>query len=392
MAEPRQGMSAGVAILAVVPLVLLVGLIAWLFSDGAEGLFATDLPPVEAVDVMRHVLEGDVIHLDIVNSGPDPTTIAQVMVRGAFWYHEVTPTRELTPLQTARVTIPFPWNEGEPVEIVLLTSTGLTFDYGIEVATATPGITARALSRFAMLGIFVGVIPVALGLTWFPFLRRLGRSGLGFLIHLTVGLLAFLVVDAMFEGFEAARELPGIYQPQALLLLGFVGAWAFLSGIQLRSSSGHGASAGGAHLAWLVALGIGIHNLGEGLAIGSAYVLGELTLGALLVAGFTLHNATEGIAIVSPILREPDGQLARLIGLGALAGGPTILGCWIGAFTYSQVWALLFLGIGAGAIVQVIGAILGGRTLRETLAPVNLAGMLVGYLVMYGTGLLVGAA
>ncbi len=392
MAEPRQGMSAGVAILAVVPLVLLVGLIAWLFSDGAEGLFATDLPPVEAVDVMRHVLEGDVIHLDIVNSGPDPTTIAQVMVRGAFWYHEVTPTRELTPLQTARVTIPFPWNEGEPVEIVLLTSTGLTFDYGIEVATATPGITARALSRFAMLGIFVGVIPVALGLTWFPFLRRLGRSGLGFLIHLTVGLLAFLVVDAMFEGFEAARELPGIYQPQALLLLGFVGAWAFLSGIQLRSSSGHGASAGGAHLAWLVALGIGIHNLGEGLAIGSAYVLGELTLGALLVAGFALHNATEGIAIVSPILREPDGQLARLIGLGALAGGPTILGCWVGAFTYSQFWALLFLGIGSGAIVQVIGAILGGRTLRETLAPVNLAGMLVGYLVMYGTGLLVGAA
>ncbi len=392
MAEPRAGLSAGAAILAIVPLVLLVGLIAWLFSDGAEGLFATNLPPVEAVDVMRHVLENDVIHLDVVNSGPDPTTIAQVMVRGAFWYHEVSPTRELDPLQTARVTIPFPWNEGEPVEIVLLTSTGLTFDYGIEVATATPGITARALSRFAMLGIFVGVIPVALGMTWFPFLRRLGRKGLGFLIHLTVGLLAFLVVDAMFEGFEAAHELPGIYHPEALLLLGFVGTWALLSGIQLRSSSGHGPSAGGVHLAWLVALGIGIHNLGEGLAIGSAYVLGELTLGALLVAGFALHNATEGIAIVSPILREPGGQIGRLIGLGALAGAPTILGCWIGAFTYSQFWALLFLGIGSGAIVQVIGAILGGRALRETLAPVNLAGMFVGYLIMYGTGLLVGAA
>lgn len=393
MAEPRRGISAGAAILALIPLVLLVGLVAWLFSDGAEGLFATDLPPIEAIEVLRHVLDEDVIHLDVVNSGPDPTTIAQVMVRGAFWYHEVIPTRELKPLQTARVTIPFPWNEGEPIEVVLLTSTGLTFDYEIEVATTTPGITVSAVSRFAMLGLFVGVIPVALGLTWFPFLRRLGTRGLGFLIHLTVGLLAFLVIDAMFEGVEAAHELPAIYHPQALLVLGFAGAWALLTGLQLRNSSGGGgAASNGVRMAWLVALGIGIHNLGEGLAIGSAYVLGELTLGALLVVGFTLHNATEGIAIVSPILRQSGPQLSRLVGLGALAGAPTILGCWIGAFTYSQFWALLFLGIGAGAIVQVITAILGGRALRNTLAPLNLAGMLVGYLVMYATGLLVGAA
>ncbi len=393
MAEPRRGISAGAAILALIPLVLLGGLVAWLFSDGAEGLFATDLPPIEAIEVLRHVLDEDVIHLDVVNSGPDPTTIAQVMVRGAFWYHEVIPARELKPLQTARVTIPFPWNEGEPVEVVLLTSTGLTFDYEIEVATITPGITVSAVSRFAMLGLFVGVIPVALGLTWFPFLRRLGTRGLGFLIHLTVGLLAFLVIDAMFEGVEAAHELPAIYHPQALLVLGFAGAWALLTGLQLRNSSGGGgAASNGVRMAWLVALGIGIHNLGEGLAIGSAYVLGELTLGALLVVGFTLHNATEGIAIVSPILRQSGPQLSRLVGLGALAGAPTILGCWIGAFTYSQFWALLFLGIGAGAIVQVITAILGGRALRNTLAPLNLAGMLVGYLVMYATGLLVGAA
>jgi len=392
MAEQRSGIGAGAALLAAIPLVLLIGLVAWLFSDGAQGLFATDLPPVEKIDVMRHVLAPDLIHLDIVNSGPDPTTVAQVMVRGAFWFHEVTPAREMQPLQTARVTIPFPWNEGEPVEVVLLTSTGLTFDHEIEVATVTPGITAASLSRFALLGLFVGVIPVALGLTWFPFLRRLGTRGLGFLIHLTVGLLAFLVVDAMFEGFEAAHELPSIYHPQALLILGFAGAWAMLTGLQLRGSGGGGGTTNGVRMAWLIALGIGIHNLGEGLAIGSAYVLGELTLGALLVAGFALHNATEGIAIVSPILSQPGNQLSRLIGLGALAGGPTILGCWIGAFTYSQFWALLFLGIGSGAIVQVVTSILGSRPLRSSLSPLNLAGMLTGYLVMYATGLLVGAA
>jgi zinc transporter ZupT len=378
--------------LALIPLVLLVGLLAWLFSDGAEGLFATDLPPVEKVSVMRHVLSEDLILLDVINSGPDPTTIAQVMVRGAFWWHEISPARELPPLGNARISIPFPWNEGEPVEIVLLTSNGVTFDYEIEVATATPGMTGAALLRFAMLGLFVGVIPVGLGLTWFPFLRRLGKKGLGFLIHLTVGLLAFLVIDAMFEGFEVAGELPSVYHPEALLILGFAGAWMLLTGLQLRGAKDAGEVGNGVRMAWLVAFGIGIHNLGEGLAIGSAYVLGELTLGALLVAGFALHNATEGVAIVSPILREPGSQLSRLIGLGALAGLPTIVGCWIGAFTYSTFWALLFLGIGSGAIVQVIAAILGGRGLRDTLSPLNVSGMLAGYLIMYATGMLVGAA
>jgi len=391
MAE-QGGMRPGAILLALIPLALLIGLVGWLFSDGAEGLFATDLPPVERVDVMRHVLSEDLILLDVVNSGPDPTTIAQVMVRGAFWHHEIAPERQLPPLGKARISIPFPWNEGEPVEIVLLTSTGVTFDYEIEVASTTPGVTAAALGRFALLGLFVGVIPVALGLTWFPFLRRLGKKGLGFLIHLTVGLLAFLVVDAMFEGLEAAGELPSIYHPEALLILGFAGAWMLLTGVQLRGSKDPATAGNGVRMAWLVAFGIGIHNLGEGLAIGSAYVLGELTLGAMLVAGFALHNATEGVAIVSPILREPGSQVSRLIGLGALAGVPTILGCWIGAFTYSTFWALLFLGIGAGAIVQEIAAILGGRGLRETLSPLNVTGMLVGYLVMYGTGMLVGAA
>ncbi len=236
------------------------------------------------------------------------------------------------------------------------------------------------------------MIPVALGITWFPALRRLGRKSLGFLLYLTVGLLAFLVVDAVDEGFEAASALPDAYHGKALLILGFVGALLVLFGIQVHSRERReDMTASGALVAWLIALGIGLHNLGEGLAIGSAYVLGELTLGALLVVGFTLHNATEGIAIVAPILEE-GARLRRLVGLGALAGVPTILGCWIGAFTYSQVWALLFLGVGAGAIVQVIATIVGTRPIAESVAPVHLTGLVIGYLLMYGTGFLVGAA
>ena len=392
MSDNEPKFSARTIILALVPLVLLGLVVYALLQRGPMAIFKTDLPPVEHLHILRHTLATDVINLDVVNAGPDISTVAQVMVRGAFWQHQVSPQRSLKPLDTARVSIPFPWNIGEPVEIILLTSTGLTFEYTIEVAALTPQPTVAALGRFALLGTYVGVIPVALGIAWFPFLRRLGSKAIGFLLYLTVGLLAFLVVDAVGEGLEAAEGLPQVYHGAALLILGLVGAYLLLRGVEARARQKLAGTASSAVVvAWLIALGIGLHNLGEGLAIGSAYVLGELGLGALLVVGFTLHNATEGIAIVSPILTEKT-NLRRLVGLGALAGGPTILGCWIGAFTYSQVWAVLFLGVGAGAIVQVIWAIVGRRPMAETLAPLNLAGLVVGYLIMYATGLLVGAA
>lgn len=389
--SPAARWRAAVWALALVPAVLLIGVIYLLVTAGPAGLFATNLPPVEQLHVLRHRLAPDAIQLDVVNAGPDPSTIAQVMVRGAFWHHEVAPRRELQPLERGRVKIPFPWNAGEPVAITLLTSTGLTFNYEIGVASVTPRPTPSAFARFALLGIFVGVIPVALGITWFPFLRRLGNTALGFLLHLTVGLLAFLVVDALGEGLDVAADLPSAYHGNALLVLGLAGALLVLLGAQFRARSAHAREVhSGARTAWLIALGIGMHNLGEGLAIGSAYVLGELTLGTLLVVGFTLHNATEGIAIVAPILKE-GASLQQLIGLGLLAGVPTILGCWFGAFTYSQVWALLFLGLGAGAIAQVIVAIVAGRPRAELLAPWNLLGLAAGYVLMYGTGLMVGA-
>lgn len=378
-------MTAGMAL---VPLALLGIMVYILMSSGPSALFRTSLPPHEELHVLRHTLTSDSIVLDVVNAGPDPSTIAQVMVRGAFWQHRVEPSRTLRHLQTARVLIPFPWNQGEPVEITLLTSTGLTFGYEIEVASQSPKATAATLGRFAMLGVYVGLIPVLLGIAWFPFLRRLSAGWLGFLLYLTVGLLAFLVVDAVTEGLAVAKKLPGAYHGTALLALGVVGAYLILVGVEARARARRGGVASGVVVAWLIALGIGLHNLGEGLAIGSAYVLGELTLGALLVVGFTLHNATEGIAIVAPILKE-RARISRLAGLGVLAGAPTILGCWIGAFSYSQVWALLFLGVGAGAIVQVIGAIVGRKTLAEIAAPSHLLGLLSGYLVMYATSLLV---
>ncbi|MCH7505658.1 metal transporter [PVC group bacterium] len=378
-------------LLGLVPLVVLGLVVYSFFLGGPTKIFQSDLPPVEDIHVLNHTLEKDLIFLNVINSGTDDVFIAQVMVRGAFWNHEVSPERNLSPLKTALVTIPFPWNIGEPIEIILLTSSGITFDYEIEVASITPQVSFAALGRFGMLGIYVGVIPVALGICWFPFLRRLKKTAMDFLIYVTVGLLAFLTIDAFLEGFEAAEALPGMFHGAALLILGFIGTYLILLGIGARVGEKHKDSSPGMTIAWIMALGIGFHNFGEGLAIGSAYVLGELSLGALLVIGFTLHNATEGIAIVAPILKEKV-KLSGLCKLGLLAGVPTIFGCWIGAFTYSQIWAIFFLGVGAGALAQVIGAILGRRTRSNLLQPFNILGIIMGYLLMYGTGLLVGGS
>jgi zinc transporter ZupT len=147
-------------------------------------------------------------------------------------------------------------------------------------------------------------------------------------------------------------------------------------------------------LALLIAIGIGLHNLGEGLAIGAAYTLGEVALGSFLIVGFTLHNTTEGLAILSPLI-EGKTRVRDLVLLGIVGGAPTILGTWTGAFTYSDPLSLLFLGLGAGAIFQVVWVLARGRaakgeTIVDALArPLNVAGLFAGFLVMYATSLLV---
>ncbi len=389
----REGRGPGWILLGLLPLLGLGVLLAVIVLNGA-GVGRQDAPPVEDLSVQRVALptESEFV-LTVRNGGTQPVKLSQVVVNDAIWNFEAEPDRTIPRLGSATVTIPYSWVEGEAYEIVLITSTGTTFDAEVPVAVLTPQFSGETFWSYALIGTYVGVIPVALGLLWYPFLRRLGSAGMNFVLAMTVGLLAFLVIDTLEEAMEVAAELPGVFSGVPLVvlltlltLLGLVGMERLLRrGREETSRLG---------TSYRIALGIGLHNLGEGLAIGAAFALGEAALGAFLVVGFTLHNITEGVGIAAPILKERP-RLAHFLWLALLGGGPAIVGTWIGGFAFSNLLAAIFLAVGAGAILQVIYEVTRlllkdtGRSKSPALSAPNLGGLLTGVAVMYATALLV---
>ncbi len=400
---PRTGGRSSVWLLGLIPLALIAIAVTLFATFGAPGLGERRGPPAEEILVERTVLRPGEIQLTVRNDGPDPVSVTQVAVNDAYVDFTAggTPTAgtEIGRLDAEKVTIPYEWVEGEAYEIFMLTSTGGVVDHAIDVAVATPENDLGFYGLMALLGIYVGVIPVTIGMLWLPFVRRIPSIGLRFLMALTVGLLAFLALDAVLEGVElfgaesgAAESFGGI----ALVFLGATVAYLALSAVEAylkgRQERAREAGAGGGYLALLVAIGIGLHNLGEGLAIGSAYAVGALALGAFLIIGFAIHNTTEGLAIVAPVASRPP-SLARLLGLGLIAGAPAILGAWIGAAAFNPSAVAFLLGAGAGAIVQVIQQLIPSFRDRagRVLYPVSVGGIATGIAIMYITGLVVTA-
>jgi zinc transporter ZupT len=383
-------------LLPLLPVVLLGALLLVLLRSGPAELVRGDkYPPVERLSYQRVALEPGAIIATVLNDGPDAVTIAQVQVDDAFWTFSADNGTVLDHLGRTTLRIPYPWVEGEAHLVRVLTSTGTPFEHEIPVAVETPTPNARFLGAFTLIGLYVGVLPVAIGLLWFPFLSQLSSRAMDFLLALTIGLLAFLMIDGADEGLAAAGMLPESFQGAVLFVLAAFGAYLALESVSAWLKSRR-QSGGGWVLAVLIAIGIGLHNFGEGLAIGSAFALGEAALGTLLIVGFTLHNTTEGLAIVAPLARERQRvSIGGLVKLGLIGGLPTIAGAWLGGFVYSPVWAVLFLAIGVGAIAQVVLQVArqmgreAGGTRRFASGPA-LAGLVAGFAVMYVTGMLVG--
>jgi len=198
-----------------------------------------------------------------------------------------------------------------------------------------------------------------IGLLWYPFIKKLGKNTFNFFLAFTIGLLLFLGLDAIEEAFEISNtHLASVFNGELLIatvvILSFLGLYG-IGNILIKRSEFSKLSKGLA-ISLMVAIGIGLHNLGEGLAVGAAIAFGQVALSTFLIIGFAIHNTTEGLAIAAPLTRTKS-VIGKMIGFGLIAGIPAIFGTWIGGFSFSPFFTIIFLSIGAGAIFQVVWSI-----------------------------------
>ncbi|MCM3168700.1 ZIP family metal transporter [Peribacillus frigoritolerans] len=381
-------------ITGLIPLILLIGVLGWVLMNGA-GVEKDPAAPIEVLNIERIKITETGFELSVSNTGPKPITISQVMVNDSVWNFSVSPQAKLKRFEEGKVTIAYPWVEGDPHAIKLITENGIITEGEVAAATLTPETTWSNFLNYGIIGFYVGIVPITLGLLWYPFMKRFSRKWINAILALTVGLLLFLFVGTLADGFEIGAEAPAVFQGNMVVIIGASLTFLLLIGFdqyQQRKQEKKGYSPLG--LALLMATGIGLHNFGEGLAIGSSFSLGEAALGTFLIIGFTLHNITEGIGIAAPLLKTTP-RFRDFLLLGVIAGAPAIAGTWVGGFIFSPIWGALFLGIGAGAILQVIYVITkmlieDHRTHNEaSVSWLNLSGFSIGLLIMYFTAFFV---
>jgi zinc transporter, ZIP family len=413
----------------VVPIIVIGAMIILLLNSPGI-LFQSSVKPLPEISIEKVEFSDRGIVAFVRNTGPSDTTIAQADVNDRIHPAAIEPSRILTRLADAKVIIPFVWNIGEPYKIGITTDDGTRFEKTVNSAAPAPRPTVEQASTFAIIGTYVGVIPVMMGLIWYPFIRRLSPNKYNFFLSLTAGLLVFLGIDALLESNEiAVKTLASAFNAQILIIMVAIVTLITLmyvsqrliqraskrsnpeveykpgylshsepdsepSDIRSSSSSQQQLLIRPIAISMMIAIGIGLHNFGEGLAIGAAVLLGEVALSSFLILGFTLHNTTEGLAIVAPMAKSRRIPVTKLVIMGLIAGGPTIIGAWIGGFLYSPIATVIFLSIGAGAIFQVVYSI--GSWMYHTNGSRGLLnnhwiiiGFAFGMLIMYLTGLLV---
>ncbi len=370
------------------PLGLLAGVITlFIVTDGA-GLASEPPAPMESLDFERIVLVPGGIELRVRNTGPDPLRLSFASVRDMVVPMNV--DGYIPRMDLATVTIPYPWVEAEAYEITLFSSNSIPFSFTIEAATATKETRVSTLIGFTLIGLYVGVIPVFLGILWLPALRKFGPVAFTWLMALTVGLLIFLGIDAVAEALKEAGTLGPPFQGPGLIGIGMLLAFMSLLAITQRRNPALIDEDGRAkRVALMISVGIGLHNFGEGLAIGSAFGMGSADLGTFFVIGFIIQNITEGLGIIAPIIKQKP-SLKTLAGLGLIGGAPAIAGAWIGGLTPSPAFSVFALALGAGAVFGVAGGI--GKMIAKKMdsRPIAVSsGIIAGMALLYSMGLLI---
>ena len=377
------------------PLLVLAAVVALFASTGSSliDLVGSKPPPKDEFQIRRVQLSRGEVRIRVTNPQREQLTIGSVAIDDAIVPFHLDGPRTVGRLRSSTIVVAYDWIENEPLTVGVTSSTGIQVTEELAAAVETPKPSPGGFLGYALIGLLVGVVPVALGLLWLPSLRTARPRWIAAFMALTAGLLTFLGVEALSEALDLQAALPGAIGGPGLVLLGLATSFLTMTFVSHRMTVGSGGAVGGAALALLVALGIGLHNLGEGLAIGSSFSLGELALGSFLIVGFMIHNITEGLGIAAPIAEQGSAPVAvaRLAVLALIAGGPAIVGAWIGGYLTSDFLGVLFFAAAAGAALQVVvevGRHL-SRTTRGTLVSGHVVGgFLAGIAIMYVTGLL----
>ena len=391
--EVRKSPSKGKLIASgVIPFIFLIVMIAYIFGPGSYLLdFGVPLPEItiEKIDFIESEIQ-----VTVRNTGPISVEIVMADVNDRIQPAAIEPDRFLERYETTLVRIPFEWNEAEPYTVGLTIEDGTRFEREIEAAAPALKPNLEFVGFFAIIGTYVGIIPVMIGLLWLPFIKKLSKNKYHFFLALTVGLLLFLGIDSIEEAFDVANEnLSGNFNGALLIattiVLSFLGLYYASEKLTRKADSLRISKP--VAIGLMIAIGIGLHNFGEGLAIGSALGLGSIAFSTFLIVGFAIHNTTEGLAIAAPLSREKN-VILKLLGLGLIAGTPAIFGAWVGGFAFSPFSAVIFISIGAGAIFQVIVIILkwirdeGDKSLSSAAVA---SGIAVGMLIMYVTSIMI---
>ena len=379
------------AISAIGPIILLAIVIAFLLGPASTFLqFGIVLPEVsiEKVEFVKNEIQATVR-----NTGPIDVNVVVADVNDRIQPAAIEPDSSLKRFETALVRIPFDWNEAQPYEIGITINDGTRFTTQVDAAFASLEPNVDLFVFLGMIGFLIGVVPIMIGLLWYPFIKKLGKNAFNFFLAFTMGLLIFLGIDAILEASEISdNHLSTIFNGE--LLIATVVILSFLSlygvGQKLIKANNLSTLSKGLVISLMIAIGIGLHNLGEGLAVGAAIALGEVALSTFLIIGFAIHNTTEGLAIAAP-LTSSKAKIVKMIGLGLIAGAPAIFGCWIGGFSFSPLFTLVFLAIGAGAIFQVVISIFQYmRQKSDLLSNTSLfAGISAGLIIMYLTSVII---
>ena len=346
-----------IAISAIAPVVLLAILIIFLLGPASTFLqFGIVLPEI-SIEKVEFI--GNEIQATVRNTGPINVNVVVADVNDRIQPAAIEPDRHLERFETALVRIPFDWNEGQPYTVGLTIDDGTRFEKQIDAASPSLEPSSELFVFLGIIGLLIGVVPIMIGLLWYPFIKKLGKNTFNFFLAFTIGLLLFLGLDAIEEAFEISNtHLASVFNGELLIatvvILSFLGLYG-IGNILIKRSEFSKLSKGLA-ISLMVAIGIGLHNLGEGLAVGAAIAFGQVALSTFLIIGFAIHNTTEGLAIAAPLTRTKS-VIGKMIGFGLIAGIPAIFGTWIGGFSFSPFFTIIFLSIGAGAIFQVVWSI-----------------------------------